>query len=296
MFQHFVFNCCTVPGNCGTLETWDLADEHRRLWIDLWRLYLVLNHKHKKKPPEYPLCHGGWKLGYKRKFSPPPEFSSLRHFSIALRKTTVAKCCPVGTRAIATSVRGIVMTQGFPQQSQLCWFFLLGRGIGGALDSHLMLQPLPPPASLSQQNETLPHDPWSQSTCAYRRSKVVKGLGQWPYFASVVKLLSSWAEIWVTELFRVTYTPVNNPLPMLVWVSPLKSLSHQPRFGWHDYFDLWLVPCVEWRDIWSCLPRKSSCSIDCYIHHRWHVRVRLIEKMVLLIKPHGCWCVEECIH
>lgn len=67
---------------------------------------------------------------------------------------------------------------------------------------------------------------------------------------------------------------------MLVWVSPLKSPSHQPRFGWHDYFDLWLVPCVEQRDVWSCLARKSSCSIDCYTHHRWHVRVRLIERVV----------------
>lgn len=67
---------------------------------------------------------------------------------------------------------------------------------------------------------------------------------------------------------------------MLVWVSPLKSPSHQPRFGWHDYFDLWLVPCVEQRDVWSCLTRKSSCSIDCYTHHRWHVRVRLIERVV----------------
>lgn len=39
MFQHFVFNCCTVPGDCRTFETWDLAVEHRLLWMDLWRLY-----------------------------------------------------------------------------------------------------------------------------------------------------------------------------------------------------------------------------------------------------------------
>lgn len=75
MFKHFVFNCCTVPEDCGTFKTWALAVEHRLLWMDLWRLYLVLNHKPMKRPPGYPLCRGGWKLGYKRKFS-LPQFAS----------------------------------------------------------------------------------------------------------------------------------------------------------------------------------------------------------------------------
>lgn len=87
MFKHFGFNCCTVPGDCGTFKTWALAVEHRLLWMDLWRLYLVLNHKPMKRPPGYPLCRGGWKLGYKRKSSP-----SLRLSGVFLTSTEKSGC------------------------------------------------------------------------------------------------------------------------------------------------------------------------------------------------------------
>lgn len=165
MCQHFVFNYRTVPGDMGS-SWWTQASLNGPLEIILGSE--PQTHEETARIPPLP-----WRIeiGVQEEILPSSVCVSQAFF----HSTEKSNCRHKG---IATSVRGTVMTQGFSQQSQLCCFFLLGRGMAGARG----IRSSPDAAassssciSFSAEWNSTPR-PWPQSTCVYRRSKIVKGL------------------------------------------------------------------------------------------------------------------------